>query len=202
MMVHNPRNVMKAHCDSIGMALRFLFWGYAVYVAAVAGFGIWMVFQDSACFSVYTAETGNGLLGFAFLNDSFEVDFSRNILSADAAAHPKLAYTVGFFGGFVIAVLTLAILWYIRRIFRSIDADETPFLQANTKAIFRIGVIMIAISLVKSCVMPLVCVACGIGAGGTSLVNINSLLIGAIVICLSYIFEYGTVLQREADETI
>ena len=39
-------------------------------------------------------------------------------------------------------------------------------------------------------------------AGGGSLINWNYLLLGGVVLCLSYAFAYGAHLQQEADETL
>ncbi|MCD8355502.1 MAG: DUF2975 domain-containing protein [Clostridia bacterium] len=199
--VDNSRNVANAKCETIGMLLRVGFWVYAAVIAGMVVFGVWMLMQDASCFSVRILDTGNGLAGFAFLGDNFEIDFSRNVLNAAAEESPKLTYAAGYLVTVLICALSCGILWNARNIFRSIDREDTPFTQENAKAIHRIGWLLIAISLVKTWLWPFLCGIAGIGTFCMS-VDVNSLVFGAVVICLSHVFAYGAVLQQESDETI
>ena len=40
------------------------------------------------------------------------------------------------------------------------------------------------------------------GNGDGSFVNMTYILLGAVIICLSYVFAYGAALQQESDETL
>lgn len=102
-------------------------------------------------------------------------------------------------------LFTLGVLWNVRTIFINIEKKETPFIRKNCRSVFNIGVIIIALSIVKDSILPLVCKIIGIGSlnsGSLVSFNLNSLIIGGVIICQSYIFEYGTALQKESDETL
>lgn len=203
-MRDSSRDVVKARCETIGTVLRFLFWAYAVFVAALLALGIWMAIQPADQFSIYLADTGNGIAGYGYWLGGLEVDFLRDSLTESAVNSPKWVYLSGFLTGFLRRVLTLAILWNIRNIFKMIDAGGTPFLQMNSRAVFQAGVLMIADGVIECGVLPMLWSVLGV-CGRVNLGDLywwKCLLAGGIVICLSYIFEYGTVLQRESDETL
>lgn len=199
--VDNSRNIVKAKCETIGMFLRVAFWVYAAAIVGMVVFGIWMLMQDASCFTVRMLDTGNGAAGFAYFGDSFEIDFSRDVLSSAATESPKLVYAVGYLAAVLIYALSCGVLWNARNIFRSIDWMDTPFTQENAKAIHRIGWLLIAISLMKTWGWPFLCGVAGVGTFQMS-VDVNSLVFGAVIICLSHVFAYGAVLQQESDETI
>lgn len=201
-MHENSRDMIKTRCDSIGIVLRVLFWGYVLYVLVMIGFGIWMLFQSPNNFVIRVVDTGNGLAGFGFLNGGFEIDFAKNVLNTSAAKNPKLTYAIGFFDAFIANLLTLAVLWNIRNIFKSIDENDTPFIKINCRAIFYIGVIVIILGFIKSGLLPTVFGILKMGAGGSVNNYWRSLMAGGIIICLSYMFEYGTSLQIESNETL
>lgn len=199
--VDNSRNVVKAKCETIGMFLRVIFWITVAVTVGMVVWGIWMLRQDASDFTVNMIDTGNGLIGFAYLGDSMVMEFAENSLNAIAVECPKLTYAVGYLVEIVICVLSCGILWNARNIFRNVDREDTPFTQQNAKAIHRIGWLWIAISLVKTWLLPLLCGVAGIGTFCMS-VDVNNLVFGAVIICLSHVFAYGTVLQQESDETI
>lgn len=197
------RNVMKAHCEDIGMALRILFWIWAIWMAGMVIYGGWMLCHPADSFTMQTLDTGKGLIGVCGFANGYEMTFPVNVLDTDALEHPKLAFGIGYLAGWAMNTMYLLILWNLRIIFRNIDTFDTPFVEKNATAISRIGILLIFAGHIKSAVLPLLCIACGIGSGGSgSMVDLNSLLIGGIMICLSYIFAYGTSLQQESDETL
>ena len=90
----------------------------------------------------------------------------------------------------------------MRRIFRNVEKQETPFEKENSRAVRRIGFLVVVYSLVYTLVLPLLCSALGLGRAQVSLVDGKMVLVGCLIISLSYIFEYGSALQQEADETL
>lgn len=212
-MNHSSKGVMAAHCDSIGMVVRVAFWGYALYLAICTVFGLWLTFQPESAFTVQLVDVGqgqiavhvmdapNGVAGYCFYNGSFEIDFARNVLGDAAALHPKATYLIGLLGGLLERLTVLAMLFEARRIFRHIERAGTPFTAVSSAAIRRIGIWVILGGLLRYCFVPVLAWAAGIGNGGQVL-NLNHLLIGGVILCLGYIFEYGTALQTESDETL
>lgn len=203
-MYNTSRNVLKARCDSMGIFLRFIFWVYAAYVVVMAGVGLWMMMQPESDFLIHILDTGNGLAGFGFYKGNMEVDFARNMLNDYAVEHSKWAYLIGYIGGLVERGIYLAILWHITAVFKKIDKDDGPFIERSCKAIFRVGVLIIISGFINSRLTGTVLAVMKYSSGGSGNASYwwHSIIIGGIVICLSYVFEYGTSLQTESDETL
>ena len=201
-MSEQAKRSVQARCEDIGLVTRAAFWLYGAYVLVLLGVGIWMLTQGADQFSLHVTQTQNGAIGQGFFRNMLEIDFSRSSLRADAAQQAKLAYLIGFFTAWIAKVLFCGILYQVRKIFRSIAGKQTPFVAENCRALRYIGILIIVISVVKQ-VCPLILMLAGIGEGGTgSLIQIDQWLIGGVVLSLSYIFEYGTILQKESDETL
>lgn len=201
-MSEQAKRSVQARCEDIGLVARVAFWLYGVYVLVLLGVGIWMLTQGTDQFSLQVTQTQNGAIGQGFFKNMLEIDFSRSSLRADAVQQAKLAYLIGFFTAWIAKVLFCGILYQVRGIFRSIAREQTPFALKNCQALQRIGVLIPVISVIRQ-MCPLVLMLCGIGEGGTgSLIQIDQWLIGGVVLSLSYIFEYGTILQKESDETL
>lgn len=201
-MSEQAKRSVQVRCEDIGLVARAAFWLYGVYVLVLLGVGIWMLTQGTDQFSLHVAQTQNGAIGQGFFKNMLEIDFSRSSLRADAAQQAKLAYLIGFFTAWIAKVLFCGILYQVRGIFRSIAREQTPFVLKNCQALRRIGVLIPVISVIRQ-MCPLILMLCGIGEGGTgSLIQIDQWLIGGVVLSLSYIFEYGTILQKESDETL
>lgn len=204
MFVNNSKNILKARCDDLGLVLKLIFWGYAIYLAVMLGLGVWLLFQPESAFSINLLDTGNGMAGYGFYNGNLEVDFVRNALNSGVVEHPKLVYMAGYLGGCVEKVIILAILWNVAGIFRKITKGDSPFMERSCKAVFRVGVLTIVSGFIKSGFTATVLGIARYGGGGlgNSAYWWQRLLIGGILICLSYIFEYGASLQMESDETL
>lgn len=206
MMSNSSGNVLKTRCDSIGLVLKLIFWAYALYLAVMLGTGLWMLCQAESSFHINVLDTGNGLAGYGFYDGKIkvEVDFARNVLNENSVNNPKLVYMIGYVGGYIEKILVLAILWNAVNILRKIDKEESPFISRSCKAIFHIGVLTIVSGFVRSGFTPTVLGIVGYGNGGSGNAAYwwKSLIIGGMMICLSYIFEYGTSLQIESDETL
>lgn len=200
-MFHIPRDVLKARCDSFGLVMRLLFWGFALTQLLLLGFGIWMMFQPASDFNVTQFDTGNGIASYAFFR-GWEIDFARDMLSAGAMDHPRSAYCIGYWIEFLNQGMILAILWNVRTIFRRIVGNESPFTHQNSRTIFTIGVLF----LIRTLSIPLLrALALGVAGywGGTVFPHLGwGLVISFGIIAVSHIFDYGTSLQTESDETL
>lgn len=177
-MVNSSKGVMAAHCDSIGMVVRVAFWGYALYLAVTACFGLWLGFQPADRFSVRLVDVGsgqaavhvmdapNGVAGYCFYDGAHEIDFGRNVLTDAAAARPKATYLTGLLGGLLERLAVLAMLLEARRIFRHIDRTGTPFTVVSSAAIRRIGICVILGGLARHVLTPVLARIAGVGGGG------------------------------------
>lgn len=205
-MEDKSKTMVKAQCDSVGMLLRVLFWGFAAFVLAAAAAGLWMAFCPEGEFAVNLPDTGGGLAGFAFFRGGWELDLPRNLLRAEAAGAPKTVYLLGYLFFWIGWLLKLGILWQIRSIFKNIDTEAAPFAEKNCRALFWVGVLIVAIGTVRSAGMPAAFRLAALG-GGQSVAALGGewwgcLLAGGVVFCLSYVFRYGAALQKLSDETL
>ena len=82
------------------------------------------------------------------------------------------------------------------------DAEGLTYGVAFYGAVRGIGLLVVVYSLIHTLVLPLLCSALGLGRAQVSLVDGKMVLVGCLIISLSYIFEYGSALQQEADETL
>lgn len=203
MYTGNKSRNIKARCDEIGMTVRVLFWISLIYSLINLGFFIFVSLKPAQEFSVSLVNTVTGPIGMASYEGGKAIQFAANVLNGSAQQYPKLVYAIGFFTQCMMNFMAVGMLWNIRNIFRNIDRRETPFLRENSKGMRFIGILVIIAVHIKTAFMPLLCAVLGVGAGGSEgMLNVPGLLAGGVIIGLSYIFDYGTVLQMEADETI
>ena len=99
-------------------------------------------------------------------------------------------------------IIFAAIFWFIRQIFRNIEKFDTPFVKENSRAILAMGITVVVLCYVQENLFPLISYIQGTGNPTFTLIDFGCLFPGIQFLCLSYIFEYGCVLQRESDETL
>ncbi|MCQ2080501.1 MAG: hypothetical protein MJZ11_02505 [Lachnospiraceae bacterium] len=85
--------------------------------------------------------------------------------------------------GAIVCAIGLAFFTFIGRVFKTIEKSETPFCDEVIKSL-KISFIVLSI---------FIAVASGLGTGAIT---------ALVCWCLYTIFQYGYVLQKEADETI
>ena len=138
----------------------------------------------------------------AFYGAGQRIEFQEGVLSYAASSSPKLCFMAGMVAYVLLGAVTTWILWLVRCIFRNVEKKETPFEKENSRAVRRIGLLVVVYSLIYTLVLPLLCLALGLGRAQVSLVDGKMVLVGCLIISLFYIFEYGSALQKEADETL
>lgn len=200
--MNNERNVIKSKCDEIGMVFRAIFWFMVLYVMGNMIYCIWIFTRPGSHFMVETVSFADSIIALAGVKDGVTIRFGEGILSQAAVNHPKLVYMTGIIANIFCLLVMLYLLWNVRNIFRNIDKEETPFSKGNSKALFQVGIAFLIHSFIKKCILPAVCFVMGVGGGTIRVIDMYSLLIGGLVICLSYIFAYGARLQEESDELL
>lgn len=200
-MIENQKNILRARCADLGLFLRLLFWLTAALLAVRAAYGIWLAFQPA-----------DWLIG----HFSLGVNWTGQ---ADWQGAVRLAGMLSFWWHTLTWLPVLGILWYCRAIFRGIDQQGTPFLPENARAVRGIGVLVMLMSVLRGDALRGLYRSCGFavtqqeelvrdgvqlvsGNGDGSFVNMTYILLGAVIICLSYVFAYGAALQQESDETL
>ena len=207
---------LKERCDNDNFIFRILTWGYLIYLAAVAALGLWLAFRPAAEFSLVLTDTGNGVTGYVYYNADLGVfletflehlihlDFSRGVLSMNAAGQAKGVWLLGYANGFVLRLMVLAVLWEIAELFRCMDRQGTPFAERSIRTLRWLRRGGVALILGWWLVYVLILGLSGWSGPWPLPAGVDFLVIMAIsgILCLSYVFEYGLSLQRESDETL
>ena len=197
-----PGNVVKRRCSEIGMVFRILFWISLLFLAAKVIWAIYIGTMPGSSFRLTLMNAEGLTYGVAFYGAGQRIEFQEGVLSYAAQSSPKLCFMAGMAVYVLLGAVTTWILWLVRRIFRNVVKKETPFEKENSRAVRGIGLLVVVYSLIHTLVLPLLCLALGLGRAQVSLVDGKMVLVGCLIISLSYIFEYGSALQKEADETL
>lgn len=133
---------------------------------------------------LYGAEGGLSIYGF-------EVVFTDT-----AAAQNK---TLGLFaiGGVILFGLVAMIFRNIYLIIKKSE-NSTPFQKDNVRMVREIGIFSIAIPIIGLIMGTVIRLAVGVDAIETS-VNLDGVLMGIVVLCLTQIFAYGVALEKDVD---
>lgn len=200
-MLETQKDIVRARCADIGTLLRVLFWITAALVVVSLVYGTWLLFQPAE-----------------MLVEHFSLGVSWTGTEGWRGA-VRFACGVSFWWSTLFWIVIAGILWLGCAIFRGIDRQGTPFLPCHVRAVRGIGLLVMALGLLRGSLPELLYTVCGFAlerqetllrggvrivmeAGGGSLINWNYLLLGGVVLCLSYAFAYGAHLQQEADETL
>lgn len=200
-MLETQKDIVRARCADIGTLLRVLFWITAALVVVRLVYGTWLLFQPAE-----------------MLVEHFSLDVSWTGTEGWRGA-VRFACGVSFWWSTLFWIVIAGILWLGCAIFRGIDRQGTPFLPCHVRAVRGIGLLVMALGLLRGSLPELLYTVCGFAlerqetllrggvrivmeAGGGSLINWNYLLLGGVVLCLSYAFAHGAHLQQEADETL
>jgi hypothetical protein len=138
------------------------------------------LFGTMACFSFFDANATEGSL------DRMSIGEARELTLIGAVSMAVLA----------------AIVYMMYRLFSVIGDNGTPFTESAVK-ILRSEAILI---LAQSVLLPLfdyaLTAAVNPGGSATMSFNVISLFIAVAVYIIAVIFDYGTELQKESDETL
>jgi hypothetical protein len=100
----------------------------------------------------------------------------------------------------VISMVSLIMMLFMDRIFTNIRRSYTPFTLENAKVLKDAAVVL----LLSAALMPLIFVILASLLDQRYQINIELLLfvLSLIVYCISLVFRYGALLQKESDETL
>ena len=100
------------------------------------------------------------------------------------------------------AIFGLTVLYYVKRLFGNIRKNNTPFTDENVRCLEIIAVLVIIGAIAIPAVSAAAAHIFESGAHQVEEFHLFSMLVGFIVYFLSLVFKYGTVLQKESDETL
>jgi len=200
--LENQQIIMKRRCKKLGKFLRVSFWVYLILsLLALICWGICAFAAPESSFM--TEQIGSDArVGFHIggrglylmvINTSFHMgDYSS-----------KTLFGIVWLISFGYQALFAAILWCLASVFRRIQLDEGPFTLSCSRFVRYMGLLFLGLFVYKNVIEAAVLFILGPSTARTALINnLELALIGGIVLCLSYVFEYGVVLQRQADETL
>ena len=94
--------------------------------------------------------------------------------------------------------IMIIILGCVEKLFNNIKDKTTPFTLDNVKYIKKISYLIIALILITPISDILFSIILGISTGGSSPVELMSILEILIIFSMSYIFEYGYEMQKDS----
>lgn len=201
-ILENELIIMKNRCKALGKFLRILFWLYIILSLMVLVYwGGRAIFTPESSFNVEQFGS-DAKIGFTF------GDKGLYLLVTDTSFHMdeyscKVLFGIVWIIALGYQVLTAAILWCLSSIFHRIRIDEGPFTLFCSRLVRYIGLLLLCIFIYKNVVEAAILFIFGPTTARLSLIcNLELALIGGIVLCLGYMFEYGVILQQQSDETL
>ena len=193
---------MKNRCKTLGKLLRICFWLYLILsLVVLVCWGVCAFVTPESSFA--TEQFGNdakvgfhiGDLGlYLFVTGT---SFHMNEYSGKVLFGIVWLITLGY------QALDASILWCLASIFHHIELDESPFTLSCSRLIRNIGLLLLCVFVYKNVVEAAILFIFGPPTARSPLISkLEIAVIGGNVLCLSYIFEYGLVLQQQSDETL
>lgn len=118
----------------------------------------------------------------------------------DTFAEIRTGAVLACLNGFVVTVLGALIFRNISRVFKNTETTNTPFTQENVKLVRNIGFYAIVTPFVAVVFDVLTGIFCHISM--TASIDVTTLVMGLIVLCLASFFEYGVTLEDEVEGMI
>ncbi len=201
-ILESKQVIMKQHCKTLEKFLRIsfgicfilsigilIYWGISALMAPESSFTVDQYGSDARV----GFQNGKAGLYLMVANTSFNMgEYSC-----------KTLYGIVLLLSWGHNVLFMSILWCLVSVFRHIKLDETPFTLSCSRLIRRIGLLLLGRFLYRNFAEAAVLFIWGPSTARLAwLSSLDLAFIGGIVLCLSYIFEYGVVLQQQSDETL
>lgn len=197
-------HMLRARCGAVGKVASVVFWGFAVLTLYKIGMGVWMSLQPAEDFTVQAIRPENWVdpVSYGFFRHGIYLNLNHVYLSEAGLQNAKPAFLLGAWCSVARDLFRLGALWNIRAVFREIRSEGTPFTPRTSRAVFWAGACILATSLTLHTVLPVLYSATGLSTGFGNPYSLDELLSGSVVICLGFVFRYGTALQTESDETL
>ncbi len=201
-ILENKQSIMKNRCNALGKFLCILFWVYLILSLMVLIFlGICALVTPESSF-IAEQFGSNAKVGF-HIGDKGLYLFVTNTSFHMHQYSCKTLFGIVWLIALGYQVLFATILWCLASVFRRIKLDESPFTLVCSHLVRYIGLLLLGVFAYKNVLEAAVLFIWGPPTARTSFVSeLELALIGGVVLCLSYIFEYGVILQQQADETL
>lgn len=198
------KKLMKRKCEIIGNIMLFIVFSGVIFLVIKSVILIYALLQTSdQAITIEVINSQAGLLGYSYFNDVLSTNFGLDVLNEKAVNSPRLVFFIGGVINIISYALILIVFVYIKKMFDEVTTGETPFTEKNSKSLFQVGIILLIEGIVDPGLLSVICMICGVGGGSQgNYFNYDIMLIGGVIMSLSYIFKYGGSLQQESDETL
>lgn len=204
--MNSEQQKLQARCSTIGMVIRIFFWLWILLSIIRIGIVVWCTVLPAGQFTAVRQQ----------MDTVLSIDKMRGIIvelpvemagPAAVLAHKKTAFLIGAWSHCLFFGFFCAVLWQFRCLFKGVDEEGAPFQKRHVRHLHRAGVFMILCGIVPYAVQMIVLMAFGMWGGtlfGDGALHNGGIWIftGAVLLCLTQMFQYGCVLQTESDETL
>lgn len=176
---------------------------YYIYFILMVLVGSYLLFNNEG-FSVRLFNVGKANIGYAYFRNILPVFYPIGLLRDGAIDNPKLVYMIGFFVGLIAKGIIAYGLYNIKKIFENLEEETSPFDLRIIKRIKIISILIIVYGIVIFYLQSGLLIITSLyqyASDGFATI-IPYVLVSLIVFGLALIFEYGSYLQQEADETL
>lgn len=193
---------MKAKVESVCILLKVVYGIYVVYLGICFLFFIRLVFLDKTEFNVeYFLQSNGDGMGFISLSGKYTISI-RNAIQSFLMDNAKLAYLTSLTFTILGSLIIGYIFGIIVKMFGKISVSGRPYASEMGLLIKHIGIGIILYGFLEKAIAPFIFWVVGMSKGDIFAIDLFSIFVGGVVICVSYFWEYGLELQRESDETL
>jgi len=152
---------------------------------------------------IYCAEGPDGFSVFVTTENVLEI-FGSMVLPEGVSPFEMFLRAVAVFLASTISYLALlaAMLRSMGKIFSEIQKTLLPFTTANAQRLKKASIYMALLSVIPFLIGVAGNVALNVPVESSPPFGLELLLAAAVLYCLAHIFEYGVLLQQQADETL
>ncbi len=197
----NEEMIMKRRCTTLGKFLRIVFWlSLTAAILIMLYLGVHALAAPESAFIVDQFGS-DARVGFRIGNREFY------LMVTDTSFHMGEYSCKALFGIVWVTALGYQILfgaffWCLVSVFWRMQSDEGPFTLQCSRLIRRMGLLFLGMFVYRNVVESAVFFIFGPSTARIWISGLELALTGGVVLCLSCIFEYGAVLQRQSDETL
>lgn len=142
---------------------------------------------------------GLGLIGIGV--SVISPDNMSMIMSYDKAEYPTVNSVILALINDTSSVLVLAlIMMQSKKLFKNIKDNQTPFVNDNVTILKKLSKLIITLAIVPFVLSTIFSVI--LSVSNNVELEVGYILIAVVFTCISYIFAYGSELQKESDELL
>ncbi len=202
--MHDDKETIIARCTNVSSVLKFFLILFTLTLIAATSYFIYCCFEPSQLFHSKSISFGDSSLGLAYMDEAHSSAVVFANLPVDSSiGSPKIAYLLNYFLYKLCAnFILLVIVYKAYKIFRLMSSESHLFHSSTVKLVSTIGKLVIAFGLFNHVAIPIILSIFNLDSGNVNLIDVPTLCIGLVILCIAHIFGYVGILQKESDETL